>query len=114
MTIEASIAEPLKTFRKDMTGAERKQAVAEMMERVGLLIAMRNLYPHELSSGQNQRVGIARAMINRPKLIICDEAVSALDVSIQAQILKQRKDLQREFGMAMLFISHDLSVMRAV
>ncbi|QEW22072.1 ABC-transporter ATP-binding protein [Marinibacterium anthonyi] len=114
MTISASIAEPLKTYRPDLTARERREAVAEMMERVGLDPIMQNRYPHELSGGQNQRVGIARAMINRPKLIICDEAVSALDVSIQAQIVKLLKDLQAEFGMSMLFISHDLSVVREI
>ncbi|WP_425049614.1 dipeptide ABC transporter ATP-binding protein [Psychromarinibacter sp. S121] len=114
MTISASIAEPLKTFRPDMTSRERKEAVLEMMDRVGLDRNMFNRYPHELSGGQNQRVGIARAMINKPKLIICDEAVSALDVSIQAQIVQLLKELQAEFGMSMLFISHDLSVVRAI
>ncbi|MEM8731813.1 MAG: dipeptide ABC transporter ATP-binding protein [Pseudomonadota bacterium] len=114
MTISASIAEPLKTFRPDMTARERRAAVAEMMVRVGLDSAMQNRYPHEMSGGQNQRVGIARAMINRPKLIICDEAVSALDVSIQSQIIQLLKDLQAEFGMSMLFISHDLSVVREI
>ncbi|SFB13184.1 peptide/nickel transport system ATP-binding protein/oligopeptide transport system ATP-binding protein [Poseidonocella pacifica] len=114
MTIEASIAEPLKTFRPDLSAQERRREVAWMMERVGLEPSMVNRYPHELSGGQNQRVGIARAMINRPKLIIADEAVSALDVSIQAQILKLLRELQDEFGIAMIFISHDLSVVRAV
>ncbi|MEM9709604.1 MAG: ABC transporter ATP-binding protein [Pseudomonadota bacterium] len=114
MTIAASIGEPLKVFQPELRAAERRVKVAEMMERVGLSPAMVNRYPHELSGGQNQRVGIARAMINRPRLLICDEAVSALDVSIQAQILKLLKDLQAEFGMAMLFISHDLSVVRSV
>jgi oligopeptide/dipeptide ABC transporter ATP-binding protein len=114
MTISASIAEPLKTFRPDLTARERREAVQEMMERVGLEAAMYNRYPHELSGGQNQRVGIARAMINKPRLIICDEAVSALDVSIQAQIVGLLKDLQAEFGMSMIFISHDLSVVRTI
>jgi len=114
MTISASIAEPLRTFRPELTAAERKVEVADIMERVGLDARMVNRYPHELSGGQNQRVGIARAMINRPKLLICDEAVSALDVSIQAQILTLLKNLQAEMGMAMIFISHDLSVVRAV
>jgi len=114
MTISASIAEPLKTYRPDLTARERREEVAAMMERVGLERHMLNRYPHELSGGQNQRVGIARAMINRPKLIICDEAVSALDVSIQAQIVALLKELQAEFGMSMLFISHDLSVVREV
>jgi len=114
MTISASIAEPLIEFQPDLNKAQRKAAVLDMMARVGLSAEMFNRYPHELSGGQNQRVGIARAMINRPRLIICDEAVSALDVSIQAQILQLLKDLQAEFGMSMLFISHDLSVVRSV
>ncbi len=114
MTISTSIAEPLRTFRADLTARERREEVHAMMERVGLDASMYNRYPHELSGGQNQRVGIARAMINRPKLIICDEAVSALDVSIQAQIISLLKELQTEFGMSMLFISHDLSVVRDI
>ncbi len=114
MTISTSIAEPLKTYRPDLTERERKAQVTQMMERVGLDAAMINRYPHELSGGQNQRVGIARAMINKPRLIICDEAVSALDVSIQAQIVELLRELQQEFGLSMIFISHDLSVVRAV
>ncbi|WP_116598015.1 ABC transporter ATP-binding protein [Primorskyibacter marinus] len=114
MTIADSIAEPLRTYRPDLTKRERRAEVQAMMERVGLEAAMYNRYPHELSGGQNQRVGIARAMINKPRLIICDEAVSALDVSIQAQIVQLLRDLQDEFGMSMLFISHDLSVVRAI
>lgn len=114
MTISDSIAEPLKTFRPDLTNRERRHTVQEMMQRVGLEPLMANRYPHELSGGQNQRVGIARAMINRPRLIICDEAVSALDVSIQSQIIGLLKELQAEFGVSLLFISHDLSVVRAL
>ena len=114
MTISASIQEPLRTFQPHLTGPERVKKVEEMMERVGLDHRMINRYPHELSGGQNQRVGIARAMINRPRLVICDEAVSALDVSIQAQILTLLKELQAEFGMSMMFISHDLSVVRSI
>jgi oligopeptide/dipeptide ABC transporter ATP-binding protein len=114
MTIADSIAEPLKTFRPELTRRERREQVQQMMQRVGLEALMFNRYPHELSGGQNQRVGIARAMINHPRLIICDEAVSALDVSIQAQILALLKDLQAEFGLSMLFISHDLSVVRDI
>lgn len=114
MTIADSIAEPLRTFRSDMSNRERRDAVKDMMQHVGLEPTMINRYPHELSGGQNQRVGIARAMINRPKLIICDEAVSALDVSIQAQIIALLKELQAEFGTALLFISHDLSVVREI
>ncbi|MEO0677426.1 MAG: ABC transporter ATP-binding protein, partial [Pseudomonadota bacterium] len=114
MTIAASIAEPLKVAEPGLAKAEIRARVGAMMERVGLPQAMINRYPHELSGGQNQRVGIARAMINRPRLLICDEAVSALDVSVQAQVLTLLKELQAEFGMAMLFISHDLSVVRSV
>jgi oligopeptide/dipeptide ABC transporter ATP-binding protein len=114
MTIASSIAEPLRTFQPGLTSKQRKFKVAEMMDKVGLEPRLINRYPHELSGGQNQRVGIARAMINKPRLIICDEAVSALDVSIQAQVIDLLKELQSEFGMAMMFISHDLSVVREI
>jgi oligopeptide/dipeptide ABC transporter ATP-binding protein len=114
MTIAASIAEPLLTFQPGLTGDARRKMVAEMMERVGLDRRMINRYPHELSGGQNQRVGIARAMINKPELVICDEAVSALDVSIQSQIIDLLKELQSDMGLSMIFISHDLSVVRDI
>ena len=114
MTISQSIAEPLTVFRPDMSGKAKEEAAREMMVRMGLDPAMVNRYPHELSGGQNQRVGIARAMILKPKLVVCDEAVSALDVSVQAQILDLLIDLQKEFGLAIMFISHDLSVVREV
>ncbi len=114
MMIGASIAEPLLTFGGRLSGAGRDERVRAMMGRVGLDPALINRYPHELSGGQNQRVGIARAMILKPKLMICDEAVSALDVSIQAQIIDLLIELQAEFGMAMMFISHDLSVVREI
>jgi oligopeptide/dipeptide ABC transporter ATP-binding protein len=114
VTVGRSIAEPLKVFRPHLTRAEQDEAVAVMMRRVGLSPDFVNRYPHELSGGQNQRVGIARATILGPRLVICDEAVSALDVSIRAQILDLLIDLQASLGMAMLFISHDLAVVREI
>jgi oligopeptide/dipeptide ABC transporter ATP-binding protein len=113
-TIGDSIAEPLKVFRPGMGRAERDADVAAMMAKVELNPALINRYPHELSGGQNQRVGIARAMILKPKLVICDEAVSALDVSIRAQIIDLLIALQAEMGLAMIFISHDLAVVREI
>ena len=114
MTLGASIAEPLLAFAPELTRAQREARVREVMAQVGLDPALINRYPHELSGGQNQRVGVARAMILKPKLVVCDEAVSALDVSIQAQIMKLLIDLQREFKTSMLFISHDLAVVREI
>jgi oligopeptide/dipeptide ABC transporter ATP-binding protein len=114
MTVGTSIAEPLEVFRKHLDRAERDREVATMMARVELDPALINRYPHELSGGQNQRVGIARAMILKPKLVICDEAVSALDVSIRAQIIDLLIQLQAEMGLAMIFISHDLAVVREI
>jgi oligopeptide/dipeptide ABC transporter ATP-binding protein len=114
VTIGDSIAEPLRVFRSHMTRAERDFEVEAMMTRVGLSRDHINRYPHELSGGQNQRVGIARATILKPKLIICDEAVSALDVSIRAQIIDLLMALRGELGMAMMFISHDLAVVREI
>lgn len=114
MTVGSSIAEPLLTYERRLNRSQRQDRVRAMMEKVGLDPDMINRYPHELSGGQNQRVGIARAMILSPKLVICDEAVSALDVSIQAQIIKLLIDLQKEMDLSMIFISHDLSVVREV
>ncbi|MDQ7076870.1 MAG: ATP-binding cassette domain-containing protein [Robiginitomaculum sp.] len=114
MTIGQSIAEPLKTFRPDMDHSARMDEVRAAMKRVDLDTNMINRYPHELSGGQNQRVGIARAMILQPKLVICDEAVSALDVSVQAQIIDLLINLQKSAGLAMIFISHDLAVVREI
>jgi oligopeptide/dipeptide ABC transporter ATP-binding protein len=114
MTIGDSIAEPLQVHRPALTRQEREAAARRMMADVDLDPALINRYPHELSGGQNQRVGIARAMILNPALVICDEAVSALDVSVRAQIIDLLIDLQKRLGMAMLFISHDLAVVREI
>ena len=112
MTIGQSIAEPLRSLKPHLSPAEVTKEVREVMDRVGLEPGFINRYPHEFSGGQNQRAGIARAMILKPKLIICDEAVSALDVSIQSQIVDLILKLQDEFRMSLIFISHDLSVVR--
>jgi len=114
MTLGASIDEPLLAFEPLLTREQREEQVKAIMAQVGLDPELINRYPHELSGGQNQRVGVARAMILKPKLVVCDEAVSALDVSIQAQILKLLIDLQNEFNVSMLFISHDLAVVREI
>jgi oligopeptide transport system ATP-binding protein len=114
MTVGEIIGEPLDTFFPALTRAERKARVEEMLPKVGLSPHMVNRYPHEFSGGQCQRIGIARAMILNPKLIVCDEPVSALDVSIQAQIVNLLMRLQREFGLSLVLISHDLSVVRHI
>jgi len=114
MTVGQIIGEPLHTFQPDLPADRRKRLVQEMMAKVGLLPQQINRYPHEFSGGQCQRIGIARAMINQPQLIVCDEPVSALDVSIQAQIVNLLMDLQRESGLALIFISHNLSVVRHI
>jgi oligopeptide transport system ATP-binding protein len=114
MTVGEIIAEPLRTFAPGIGRDGMKARVKEMMAKVGLLPQMINRYPHEFSGGQCQRIGIARAMVLDPKLIVCDEPVSALDVSIRAQIVNLLMRLQQEFGLSLLFISHDLSVVRHI
>ena len=114
MTIGDIIAEPLRSRRPRVSKTEVRERVQAMMQKVGLLPNMINRYPHEFSGGQCQRIGIARALILEPKLIICDEPVSALDVSIQAQVVNLLKKLQREMGLALIFIAHDLAVVKHI
>jgi oligopeptide/dipeptide ABC transporter ATP-binding protein len=113
MTVGSILEEPLKIHGL-AAGTERKQRVKELLDIVGLTEHHYNRYPHEFSGGQRQRIGIARALITKPKLIVADEPVSALDVSIQSQILNLMKDLQDQFKLTYIFISHDLSVVRHI
>ena len=112
MTIGEIVAEPLRVHRPDLGANDRARAVAEMLARVGIAPELVNRYPHEFSGGQCQRIGIARAMILKPRLLVCDEPVSALDVSIQEQIVSLLAELKREHGMCILFVSHNLAVVR--
>ncbi|PIB26641.1 oligopeptide ABC transporter ATP-binding protein OppF [Amylibacter kogurei] len=114
MTVGQIIAEPLRTHQPNLGNAEVKERVKKMMQQVSLLPNQINRYPHEFSGGQCQRIGIARALIVEPKLIICDEPVSALDVSIQAQVINLLMELQRKMGLSLIFIAHDLSVVKHI
>ncbi|MBO9470072.1 dipeptide ABC transporter ATP-binding protein [Endozoicomonas sp. G2_2] len=114
MTVGQIVAEPLRHLRPELSRSERNRRVRDMIERVGLSQAQINRYPHEFSGGQCQRIGIARALVVEPKVLICDEPVSALDVSIQARIVELLQELQAEFGIAILFIAHDLAVVRQI
>jgi peptide/nickel transport system ATP-binding protein len=112
--VERLVAEPLHLLEKQPTAAERREMVAAALNEVGLAPRDMEKYPHEFSGGQRQRISIARAIITRPKLVVADEPVSALDVSIRAQILDLFADLNGRLGVAYLFITHDLTVARAV
>ncbi|WP_047382416.1 ABC transporter ATP-binding protein [Cetobacterium sp. ZWU0022] len=112
MTVSEIIAEPLIIHKKCKNKKELEEKVSKLMETVGLSERLTNTYPHELDGGRRQRIGIARALALNPKFIVCDEPVSALDVSIQAQVLNLMKDLQEEFGLTYMFITHDLSVVK--
>lgn len=114
MTVSDIILEPVRAFFPDLSAKERDARMRKVMERVGIAKQSLSRYPHEFSGGQCQRIGIARALVSEPKLLICDEPVSALDVSIQAQIVNLLKDLQKEYGLTLLFVAHDLGVVRAM
>lgn len=112
--IESAVMEPLKNSNRFKNSAEMKQEAIRLMDLVGIDERLRNSYPHELDGGRRQRVGIARALALNPEFVVCDEPVSALDVSIQAQVLNLLMDLQEEMGMAYMFVTHDLSVVRHI
>ena len=114
ITIGAAIAEVLKVHGRAATAAQRRQRTIQLLEKVSLSAAHYDRFPHEFSGGQRQRIVIARALALQPSFIVCDESVSALDVSVQAQVLNLLNDLKKEFGFTVVFISHDLSVIRYI
>ena len=114
MTVGQSVAEPLQIFEAALGRAERRRRVGEALERVGLAASLADRYPHEFSGGQCQRIGIARAIILGPSLVVCDEPVSALDVSVQGQVVNLLRTLRDDLGLSYLFISHNLAVVRHI
>ena len=114
MSVGQLIAEPLLIYKKHRSERDLARHVASLMDTVGLARRLANSYPHELDGGRRQRIGVARALALEPKFIVCDEPVSALDVSIQAQIINLMQDLQEEMGLTYMFITHDMSVVRHV
>ena len=114
MTVSDIIAEPLRVAKRYRSNVELREKVNSLMDTVGLASRLENAYPHELDGGRRQRIGVARALSIDPKFVVCDEPVSALDVSIQAQILNLLMDLQEDMGLTYMFITHDLSVVRHI
>lgn len=114
MTVSEIISEPLEIYHIVSSPKEMEKRIKELMDTVGLATRLAGSYPHELDGGRRQRIGIARALALSPKFIVCDEPVSALDVSIQAQIINIMQDLQKEFGLTYIFITHDLSVVKHI
>jgi oligopeptide transport system ATP-binding protein len=113
-TVNGIVSEPLRVHKLFKSGKERSERVKELLELVGLSARLVNRFPHEFSGGQRQRIGIARALASEPLFIVCDEPISALDVSIQAQVVNLLEDLQDRFGLTYLFIAHDLSMVRHI
>lgn len=114
LTIASIVSEPLLVHAREMNKSQREERVADLLEKVGLPADSMNRYPHQFSGGQRQRICIARALSSRPEFIICDECVSALDVSVQAQIVNLLQDIQDELGITYLFIAHDLAIVEHI